>query len=137
LAKDLDEKLLLTKRDVRRGDTGDAGADVVAWLGLGDKKSSRLIILAQAACGRDWERKQHESGVESWGSVIHFTAAHTNVVAIPYFFRSSDGEWAWRRSIHGTVLVDRQRLMWLFGTASPTLPLKPINALLASRVPSV
>lgn len=133
LSQDLNEQLLLTRADVRRGDTGDAGADVVAWLGLGDRNSSRLVILAQAACGQDWIKKQHESGDETWSPVMRLTAPHTNVIAIPYFFRSSNGEWAWRRYIRNSVLIDRQRLMWLFGGATPTLPIGAVDALIASR----
>jgi len=133
LSQDLNERLLVTKEDIYRGDVGDAGLDVVAWIGLGDLNSSRLVILAQAACGADWVKKQPESGWEAWRSIIHFTAPHANVIAIPHFFRSSDGQWATPRSIRSTVLIDRQRLMWLFRDFSPPVPRNTIDALLKSR----
>jgi len=134
LSSDLAERLLVTEDDLRRTDVGDTGADVVAWLSLGDKNSSRLIILAQAACGLNWVKKQHESGGETWNEIMRFTAPHTNVVAIPYFFRRNNGDWAAQRKIHGSVLIDRPRLMWLFRRALPDLPRDALKDLIASRV---
>jgi hypothetical protein len=110
LASDLSERLLLDEEDLRSGDHGDAGADIVAWLAVGDENRSRLIVLAQATCEMDWTAKQHQSAAPAWRPLMQFAAEPANVLLIPYCYRKGDGNWFMNRTIQNTILFDRLRL---------------------------
>ena len=138
LAKDLAETLLLSEDDFRRGDTGDAGADVVAWFSVGDANSGLVVFLAQATCQADWKDKQHESGHDAWRKVMTFTTLHNNVMFIPFCFRQPDGAWSWPRNIQGSILIDRVRLFWILRKLAeplPAAPLQLVDSALAFREP--
>ena len=121
LAGDLSERLLLTDEDFRRGDTGDAGCDIVGWIPLGDQTAGLLVILAQATCQVDWVSKQQESAPATWGGILTWTVPHNNVLCIPFCFRAPDGAWYWKRQIRQSIVIDRVRLLWLFRNASAPL----------------
>jgi hypothetical protein len=110
LASDISERLLLDENDLRAGDAGDAGADIVGWLPLGDSNRSRMVVLAQATCQMDWTGKQHQSSANAWRPLITFAAEPANVLLIPYCYRGGDGSWHINRTIQNTILVDRLRL---------------------------
>jgi len=127
LADDLSERLLLTDDQFRRGDAGDAGGDVVAWLPLGDENNSRLVLIAQATCEVNWEHKQHEAGHAVWRGIMTFAAPHANVMFVPFCFRNPDGEWFWSRWIHESILIDRVRLLWLLKGQAASLTAAPYD----------
>lgn len=111
LASDISERLLLDEDELNAGDHGDAGADIVAWVAVGDTNKSRLIVLAQATCQFDWTGKQHQSGANAWRPLMTFAAEPANVLLIPYCYRKGDGTWHVNHTIQNTILVDRLRLI--------------------------
>lgn len=124
LAADLGERVLATSTDFERGDRGDNGLDLVAWVPLDDELPGRIAVFAQAACTPDWVSKQHSSHASSWSSTITLTADPVNMVFIPYDYRRPGAEWYTSRHIHKSAVIDRYRIVKLL--ASGAEPLDPI-----------
>jgi hypothetical protein len=137
LASDLGETVILSEDAFAATDTGDLGLDVVAWVPLGDGAPSLPVWFVQATCEAEWKAKQHESG-GNWHSYITTRAPRGNVLVVPYCFRSTDGSWFDAKWPTAAVLVDRQRLCWLFrnhGVASAAMPEQLIEEALQFREP--
>lgn len=113
LAGDLNLRLLADRKDFHPNDRGDHGLDIAAWLPLGDKLAATPVLLAQCACTREWVTKQHSSTANQWRPLISFAVDPVSVCLIPFDFRDLDGGWYYKTDIHGTVLLDRQRLIHL------------------------
>jgi hypothetical protein len=116
LAQDLGEQLLATPKHFEKGDSGDGGIDLVAWIPLGDPLPGRITIFAQAACTPKWVTKQHSSSSSAWSPKMTLTADPTNMIFIPYDYRRPGGEWYNPLHIHKSAVVDRQRIMTLAAT---------------------
>lgn len=113
LAGDIGEDPLIKDHEFAARDTGDSGLDVVAWPRLGDELGARMILFVQATCSTRWVAKQAEVKTDRWGSRIRFTASPAAAMAIPFAFRSANGDWQRRLDIENVVLLDRSRLMYL------------------------
>lgn len=123
LASDLGETVLLTKEDFNVRDTGDLGLDIVAWFPLGDAQPGLPVWFAQATCEAEWKHKQHESG-RSWQSYLKESAPRGNLLFIPFCFRDPTGRWFDPKWPTASVIIDRQRMVWLLRNASG--PLAPV-----------
>lgn len=94
---------------------GDNGLDLVSWLPMQDEAPGLFTVFGQCACTPKWVEKQHSSSADAWEQIFGFTVRPTNVCAIPYDFRSLDGDWYARHSLHGALLLDRRRMMSTIG----------------------
>lgn len=110
LSADIREALLLDVDKEFDSESGDGGLDLVAWLDQEDAAPGIQIAFGQCACGTEWIGKQHSSSMAAWNPFFRFTAAPLNYCFIPYDFRATDGDWYRRRSIQGSIMMDRRRL---------------------------
>lgn len=120
LAQDLGETVQ-PDIELRPGDSGDGGADIVGWFPTGDRNPSHMSFLAQATCLSDWTDHQHHASFEAWRPFISFTAIPVNVLLIPQCFRKADGSWFMRHQIRSSVLIDRVRLQAILAEKPLTL----------------
>lgn len=125
LASDLGEKYYAKEKDFEKGDRGDNGLDLVAWIPLMDELPGRISVFAQAACTPHWVSKQHSSKSNSWSKVMSLTAEPVSMVFIPYDYRRPGPEWYTDRHIHNSAVVDRYRIIRML-SAGPD-PLDPIH----------
>lgn len=93
-------------------DRGEDGLDLVVAIPTGDKTSSSLIFLGQCACTTEWVSKQADSSYEAWSPKIDFLNRTSNIILIPFCFRSATGNWVRPADIRTSFLVDRQRLLY-------------------------
>ncbi|KPW30755.1 hypothetical protein [Pseudomonas coronafaciens] len=113
LAGDLGGLGLCNEQTFRRGDSGDGGIDLVAWMGL-DKYESRNIpsALAQCACSREeWVKKQTEISRDRLNSMIHPTHPWMQLIFIPHCFRNNHGSWAFDGEVAANIVYDRLRII--------------------------
>lgn len=90
---------------------GDEGLDLIAYGQTGDNQSSRIIILGQCACTKEWVNKQSSSSFESWSNKIDLTTMTINAIFIPFCYRNAVGDWFDRGKIRKSFVVDRFRLI--------------------------
>lgn len=128
LADDLGERSLAKALDFEKGDSGDNGLDVVAWIPLSDSLPGRVLVFGQAACTTEWISKQHSSSAPAWRGMIPFTVDPQNMVFIPFDYRRPGGEWYTQRHIQQSIVIDRHRLLRAMvsgGDFDDRLPLQP------------
>jgi hypothetical protein len=116
LAGDINTVVHISEDNFPANDTGDNGLDVVGWVPPpdGDKADGLIMMFAQCACSpNEWSKKQHSSSVDAWRPIMKLNAAPTNVIFIPFCFRNATGGWHREQDIHGSVVVDRHRLIHL------------------------
>lgn len=114
LKDDLYEELKVKEHHYDSYDLGDQGLDLVAWVPFGDSINGILIAFAQCACtASEWSRKQSSSSALAWNSTLTFMVFPTNFAFIPICFRDGSGNWHQPQKIHGSVVVDRVRLIYL------------------------
>jgi hypothetical protein len=115
LAADLADPLVAKRADFPENNVGDGGLDLVGWVPMGDQLSTHLLTFGQCACTSEWVVKQHSSGPAAWAGRIRFRAFPTNLVFIPFSFRTTDGAWHREDDIHQSVLIDRVRILNTLG----------------------
>ena len=113
LAQDLGESLRMTEDQYNGRFSRDEGLDVVGWLPIYDDAPGRLLVFGQCACTTEWEGKQHETAYEKWNQIMSLTARPVNAIFIPFYFRDIGGQWYASLDIHGTLLLDRLRILTL------------------------
>lgn len=113
LAETLREEVIAKESEYPPSNTGDGGLDIVAVFLPGDKEPGMFIVFGQCACTVEWETKQFSSHWVNWRDKIRFLALPLNAVFIPHCFRNTDGQWHARKSISGTVMFDRLRIVQL------------------------
>jgi hypothetical protein len=123
-------------------DSGDRGLDVMARIPIGDSLPGYLLLFGQCACGKKWTEKRLEPHTVNWGTYIEFTVDPTAFLFIPYCFRHPDGRWYDLEDVQQTVIVDRQRLLYLLDRKLSLLKRldlvgEPIDALLDYVEPMV
>jgi len=115
--KKLSEALLaplqIKQDDFPKGDMGDEGLDIVAWLSIGDEAPGFITIFGQCACGNKWVEKQSSSGFYAWRQIIDLKVETINMIFIPHCFRDLQGKWYQPRNIHNTIMIDRVRMIRL------------------------
>jgi hypothetical protein len=119
--------------------TGDNGLDIVAWIPFKDKARGQLLVFGQCACSyEEWADKQAASSFMHWGSTLRFMVPPSNVMFMPFCYRSNLGEWYKEDKIDQTILLDRLRLLKLLHirhTKLKHLPHDLINEALKQSVP--
>ncbi|RZJ90741.1 MAG: hypothetical protein EOO20_07250 [Chryseobacterium sp.] len=99
LAKDLririDEEGFL---EISEKGNQEKGLDLIGWIGFDDQVANYISVLAQCACGKDWDKKLHETARYNNYMAFHrLVPVHS--MFIPYnlvsynkvtFFRSTD-----------------------------------------------
>jgi len=95
----------ISKKNVK-----EKGLDLIAWIPFEDKIPNLITVLAQCACGKEWEKKQYETErYENYLRFFHKKPLHS--IYIPYsiskeksFFQSDD--------ITGDrIIFDRKRIL--------------------------
>ena len=137
LAKDLSCKMKCTRDEFAKTDNGDGGLDLVGWVPWNDYAPGRLLIFGQCACTPNWVNKQGQASGRVWGNTFDFVTHPMTVILIPFFLRTSSGDWHQRRKFDEHLIIDRLRLLrTLAGTAAEfsKLPaLKHVATCLATK----
>lgn len=113
LAKNLRETVNIKETDFSDRDRGDGGLDIYGWISLGDENRHFPIYFCQCACTPEWVSKQHSSKYDVWSELITLAIYPHNIIFIPYSYRKSNGEWHDNKKIHKSIMMDRQRLIYL------------------------
>lgn len=113
LGRDIGGRPILKASQFRRGDSGDGGIDLVAWLDLDSTEKENIpAALAQCACSRhEWHRKQYEISHGALAKQLWPTAPWLEIIFIPISFRDNTGRWAVDAQVHQSIVVDRLRLL--------------------------
>lgn len=111
LATDMSCKTKCTKGEFAPTDTGEAGLDLVGWVPWEDPAPGRLLLFGQCACSPKWAAKQNEASAATWNSKLELVTNPLTVVLIPFFLRTTSGEWHRRTDFAGHLIVDRLRLL--------------------------
>jgi hypothetical protein len=111
LASQLGEVMQPDAEKIARSENGDRGLDVVAFVNPGDDLSSRLVIFAQAATGREWHVKQHSVTSAAWDQIVQVRSPAVATCLIPLCFRDVAGDWHDASLIHRSWLLDRFRIL--------------------------
>jgi hypothetical protein len=124
LAEDFGESLLAKQNSFTRNNNADGGIDHVGWIPFPDRISNKIIYFAQSACSKEeWDIKQHSVSRSSIAAKFTLAADLLSLVFIPFCFRRNDGSWhSEDKTYQKTVVVDRQRLLWLVGAEGNSLP---------------
>ncbi|MGN6639698.1 MAG: hypothetical protein ACTHJ8_12365 [Mucilaginibacter sp.] len=115
LANDLKERVIIEESTISDRNRGDGGLDLYSWFELGDENRHFPMIFCQCACTPDWVNKQHSSKFDSWNEYLTFATYPLNMIFVPYSFRRANGEWHEPTKIAKSILMDRQRLLYLLG----------------------
>ncbi|WP_158705159.1 hypothetical protein [Salinibacter altiplanensis] len=110
LANDLNEQ---TAANLDRFDTnnyGDDGLDIVAWVPI-DSASGIPILFGQCACTLKWTDKQRSSSNQKWRERVTMKAPSTNMVLVPYCYRTTNGGWYKPSDIVDSIMFDRLRII--------------------------
>jgi hypothetical protein len=99
-----------------RSHTGDGGADVVAWLPIGDDKPSFVVVLVQCTIRQSWHNKGRDLVPDRWRGYIDLGVDPVTCLAVPFAVRSTSDRWDELRRTSGVVL-DRFRLARLIRAA--------------------
>ena len=138
LATEINENVVLPEEKISTYDTGDNGLDIVAWLPLGDKSGGLPLAFGQCACTTEWDVKQHSCEPGRWRKVLSLTASPAVYVFIPCCFRDGQGEWHKPQDIGDTVVIDRQRFVYLLRNKIECFEkqqsFQVIDAILAQRI---
>ena len=111
LATDLSCTTKCTKDEFASTDTGEAGLDLVGWVPWEDTAPGRLLLFGQCACSPKWAAKQNEASAATWNSKLELVTNPLTVVLIPFFLRTTSGEWHRRTDFAGHLIIDRLRLL--------------------------
>lgn len=112
LAEDLKANLILEADDLRTGDSGDGGIDLVAWYPMGDSLGNIPVAFAQ--CGASLtalEHKQFEASPVNLNSKILPQHPGMNYYFAPHDIRRSNGRWDKKPA--AVIMLDRFRIMKL------------------------
>ena len=126
LAQDLFEESLVRDNTLSPYSSKDEGLDIVCWFPFEDESPNRLLIFGQCACGEDWKGKQSSSDYKAWAGLIRLSIEPVNSIFIPYCFRDTSGNWYAKHEIRMSLMIDRLRIMKLFGEVE-----SPLSALSA------
>lgn len=112
LAEDIGAVGRCSKESFRKGDSGDGGIDIVAWLELDNfERKNKISLLAQCACSREsWPSKQSEISRDRL-SLIHPSHPWMQMICIPHSFRNNHGKWAVEGEIASCIIFDRLRIL--------------------------
>lgn len=91
--------------------TGDAGADIVAWLPFPDNNGNMLLFMAQCKCSDEWPDQRHTASYNAWCGKLELSNSNDNLSFIPYCYRASDGLWHQKQNTSGSIMFDRQRIL--------------------------
>lgn len=135
LARDIRAKPLFDAEDVKDGDRGDGGLDVVAWHAFDDCLGQIPIAFAQCGCSpTDIDYKQLQASpasVNRWFKPGHPAA---NYFIAPVDFRNNQGRW--ERLPAEVILVDRARILELVRKHGKVLtPPSFVDEALSLRLP--
>lgn len=115
LAERLNATITFRDSQIKDGDSGDAGLDLIAWHSFGDELGQIPIAFAQCGCSTtDVDHKQFEPTPVSfnrWLKPDHPAAAY---YIAPLDYRQNNGEWERRPA--EVVLVDRSRIINISST---------------------
>lgn len=128
LAKDIRFDLAIDDEGISTHNFGDRGLDVVAWFDPLDAADTLVLIFAQATCQKGWLDKQHEAAEGAWSRIFTILCPITNVVFVPYCWRSVTGRWFDPLKLEKGVIFDRLRIMLVIRGHAADIPL-PTNAI--------
>lgn len=127
LGKELRETVHQKKEKTSPHNSGDGGADLVAWVPMGDSSVGLLCILGQCACSfKEWKDKQASSSPMVWRQKLNFKVPPVNSCFIPFCFRDNTGDWDIPHNIYETILFDRVRLIYLLEDQSDIVQKLPV-----------
>jgi hypothetical protein len=94
------------------GSSGDAGIDIVGWVPMGDAGDGLLVLMGGATCSyKNWENKVYSTSYGRLKEKVQIRVPSVNVTFIPFFMRTSSGDWHRADELGEALLVDRLRLI--------------------------
>jgi hypothetical protein len=116
LGKDLGVSQIFDDHCNKVNPSGDAGIDIVSVLDFNDGAATNYAILGQcAAQEKNWPAKRFESMFMFLSPYFSREIDFFSVIFIPISFRNSNGEWSDFRYNCGSLIIDRKRMLHLFG----------------------
>lgn len=97
----------------------ERGLDIVGWIPFDDRSKNILVFLAQCACGKKYESKQHDT--RRFTNYLKFYKSNPiHILFIPYsLINTSEGKFYHSDLIEKDYLIfERKRLIELFNTAN-------------------
>jgi hypothetical protein len=94
--------------------TQDLGLDIVAWLLLADKIGNYISVFAQCACGKEWNKKLHET--RRFKNFLNlYLSEITHSMFIPYSLINYNDSAFFEHHEFGEaiLLFDRKRILSL------------------------
>ena len=83
LAEELNMRINLDKlNSIPNTNTQERGLDIIAWLPFIDRIPNMIIILAQCACGKEWNYKQYDT--QRFKEFLCFSKLAIHAMFIPY-----------------------------------------------------
>ena len=131
LTADIRGKLLLTKQDFPKNNSGDGGLDLVAWHDLKDERDHIPIAFAQCGCTVEgWPDKMLEASPAKLSKKLVTGHDWATYYFMPLDLTDErDGAMSWQRrsDVNCAIVIDRLRLCRL------TDHLVPSNAALVAK----
>jgi hypothetical protein len=93
----------------------ERGLDIVGWLPFEDKGMNLLVFLAQCACGKNFESKQHDT--RRFKNYLHFyKIAPIHVIFIPYSLINTREKKFYHSDLieHDYLIFERKRIVELY-----------------------
>lgn len=96
--------------DISDRNVQEEGLDLIAWIPFEDKIPNLITILAQCACGKDWIKKQHETGrYENFFNFYKQQPIHA--MYIPYAISNNQSFYQSKDINKGRMIFDRKRIL--------------------------
>lgn len=95
----------ISKRNVK-----EKGLDLIAWIPFEDKIPNIITLLAQCACGKDWKKKQHETGrYENY--FVFYRKRPIHAMYIPYSLTNNNSFYESDDIVGDRIIFDRKRIL--------------------------
>jgi hypothetical protein len=90
--------------------TQERGLDIISWIPFEDKIPNFITILVQCACGKEWYKKQNETGrYENYFDFYKQRPIHA--LFVPYSLSNNDSFSQSDDIIQDRIIFDRKRIL--------------------------
>lgn len=89
------------------GTDKDGGVDIIAWRGINDMRSNKVIVLFQCGAGKHYDKKK-PINIEKWKRWVHWAFEPVTGMTTPKIIRDTH-EWK-ELSDYYSLILDRPRL---------------------------
>jgi hypothetical protein len=93
--------------------------DIVGWIPFQDKCMNLLVFLAQCACGKEYESKQHD--IRRFGNYLNFYKSYPiHIMFVPYSLINPGEKKIYRSDLieNDYLFFERKRIMEFYDTSN-------------------